>query len=196
MFLLITQKKVKWEIRLPGKCKQRTISGDWLPWRCVVAVAEPFWSEFAGIFITTSAEKEEKSKHWLSNRPLMAKVLPANNKSHQTVKRPAPAAVIKFRSFKIYFRWKTNKSLRHQGNIDKIIPPRFTSETGKSLFAAIADPHSRLGVALYEEVEEICESIYPRLNFSLRSRLANRIRSLWKSLKFSWWSFSITLSRK
>lgn len=66
-FCWLHEKKVKWEIRLPrGECKQRGISGDWLPQRCVAVVDEAFSLEFAGIFIPTSSEEqEEKAKHWL-----------------------------------------------------------------------------------------------------------------------------------
>lgn len=84
-FCWLHEKKVKWKIRLPGKCKQRGISGDWLPWRCVVvALAMLFRQNSLKISIPSSSrgKRRRKSQHWLSNRPLMAKALPENHKSH------------------------------------------------------------------------------------------------------------------
>lgn len=129
-----TRKKVKWEIRLPGKCKQRGISGDWLPWRwVVVALAKLFqricFKNFYSVFI----EKGRREKVNIGNQtgPWWREHSPRIRKAIQTVKRPAPAAVIKFRSFAVrdlYSRWKTNKSWRHRGTVDKnYFPSRFTS---------------------------------------------------------------------
>lgn len=165
-------------------------------------VGGAFSAEFAENFYSVVIGREERRKVNIGYQigPWWRKHSQRITKAIQTVKRPAPAAVIKFRSFSVrdlYSRWKTNKSWRHRGTIDKnYFLSRVRSDDEKVIVCSHGwPPFASRGKLSRRSWRDLWINL-PKTELFSRSRLANRTRFLWKSLKFSWWSFSITLSGK
>lgn len=160
--------------------------------RCVgKAFSAVFASKF---FIPSSSKKEEEKKSTSaikqapdgeSTRRESEK--PSRQLNDQLQQRSSNSEVL---LFEIYILDEKPIKVDDTGEPSiKIIFPRASRA---SLFAAIADPRLRLGARSRRDLW----INLPENELFSRSRLANRTRLVWKSLKLSWWSFSITLSGK